>query len=144
MVIAYNQNLHFKIHCKKFQKQDYNSFHHNLTLQEIHTKDEHRIHYRSLCFFVENMNPNYNIIPCFVEKKISKQHLKYMLYQNRVYGFLPQVPLVLATLFPNSNFLSHLLLLSFSKIPPFRTILSHIIMIQSNKNSKFKLTKFPN
>jgi hypothetical protein len=30
LVIAYNQNLHFGIHCKKLQKQDYNSFHHNL------------------------------------------------------------------------------------------------------------------
>jgi hypothetical protein len=52
MDIAYDQNLHFRIHYKKFQKQDYNSFHHNLTLQEIHTKDEHRIHCRSLCFYV--------------------------------------------------------------------------------------------
>jgi hypothetical protein len=34
MVIVYNQNLHFKIHYNKLQKQDYNSFHHNLTLQK--------------------------------------------------------------------------------------------------------------
>jgi len=52
MVVAYNQNLHFKIHCKNLHKQDYNSFHHNLILQIIHTKDEHIIHYRSLCFYV--------------------------------------------------------------------------------------------
>ncbi len=52
MVIAYNQNLHFRIHYKKFPKQYYNSFHLNLTLKEIHTKDEHRIHYRSLCFSI--------------------------------------------------------------------------------------------
>jgi hypothetical protein len=52
MVIAYNQNLHLKIHCKKLQKQYYNSFHHNLILQKIHTKGEHKIHYKSLCFFV--------------------------------------------------------------------------------------------
>jgi hypothetical protein len=32
-----NQNLHFKMHCKKLQKQYYKSFHHNLTLQKIHT-----------------------------------------------------------------------------------------------------------
>jgi hypothetical protein len=32
MVITYNQNLHFIIHYKKLQKQNYNSFHHNLTL----------------------------------------------------------------------------------------------------------------
>jgi hypothetical protein len=38
MVIAYNQNLHFKIHCKKLDKQNYNSFHHNLRLQKNHTK----------------------------------------------------------------------------------------------------------
>jgi hypothetical protein len=52
MVITYNQNLHFRIHYKKFQKQSYNLFHHNLTLKEIHTKDEHKIHYRSLCFSI--------------------------------------------------------------------------------------------
>jgi hypothetical protein len=32
MVIAYNQNFHFKIQYKKFQKQEYNSVHHNPTL----------------------------------------------------------------------------------------------------------------
>jgi len=38
----------------------------------------------------ENMNPNYNIIPCFIEKN-PKQHLKYVLYQNKIYDFLLQV-----------------------------------------------------
>jgi hypothetical protein len=53
MVISYNQNLHFIIHYKKIQKQDYNSFHHGLILQKKFTQQyEHRIHYRSLCFFV--------------------------------------------------------------------------------------------
>ncbi len=52
MVIAYNHNLHFKIHYKKIQKQDYNSFHHNLTLHETHKKDEHIIHYKILCFSI--------------------------------------------------------------------------------------------
>jgi hypothetical protein len=52
MVITYNHNLHFKIHYKELQKQDYNSFHHNLTLKKVHTKVEHRIHYKSLCFFI--------------------------------------------------------------------------------------------
>ncbi len=37
---------------KQIQKQDYNSFHHNLTLQKIHTKDEHRFHCRSKCFSI--------------------------------------------------------------------------------------------
>jgi len=44
MDITYNQNSHFIIHCKKFHKQDYNSFHRNMILQKIHTKDEHKIH----------------------------------------------------------------------------------------------------
>jgi hypothetical protein len=52
MIIAYNQNLHFKIHCKKLQKQYYNSLHHNLILQKIHTKDEHIIHCKSICFSI--------------------------------------------------------------------------------------------
>jgi len=39
MVIAYNENLHFRIYCTKLQKQDYNSFHHNLILQ----KNSHKI-----------------------------------------------------------------------------------------------------
>jgi len=38
MVVAYNQNLHFKIHDKKFQKQDYNSFHYILLLHRIHSR----------------------------------------------------------------------------------------------------------
>ncbi len=50
MVITYNQNLHFKIHYKKFHKQNYNSFHLNLTLYEIHTKYEHKIHCRRCVF----------------------------------------------------------------------------------------------
>jgi hypothetical protein len=68
MVIAYNQSLHLKKHYKKLQKQDYNSFHHNLIVQKIHTKDEHKIHCRSLCFFyiIKNIPQNYSMVPCFV------------------------------------------------------------------------------
>jgi hypothetical protein len=36
MVIWYNQNLYFKIRCKKFQKQDYISFHHIFILKNSH------------------------------------------------------------------------------------------------------------
>jgi hypothetical protein len=51
MVISYNQNLYFIIHCKQIQKQY--SFHHILILQNKFTQQhEHQIHYRSLCFFV--------------------------------------------------------------------------------------------
>jgi hypothetical protein len=53
-------------------------------------------HFRSHKKNSRNMNPNYNIIPCFVEKN-PKKHLKYMLYQNKVCGFLLQVPTVLPT-----------------------------------------------
>jgi hypothetical protein len=52
MIIEYNQNLHFKIHYKKLHKQYYNSFQDNLILKKIHTKDEHKIHCRSMCFFI--------------------------------------------------------------------------------------------
>jgi hypothetical protein len=83
---------------KKLQKQYYSSFHHNPIPQKNCTKDEHKIHYKSLCFsIVENMNPNYSIIPCFVEKN-PKQHLKFVLYQNKIYGFLLQVPIAPPTL----------------------------------------------
>jgi hypothetical protein len=147
MVIIYNQNLHFRIHYKKFEKQYYNSFHHNLTLEEIHTEDEHIIHCKSLCFFI--------LLKTWIEiimlshvllKKIPKQHSKSMLYQNRVCGFLPQVPQTLPIFLLPKNLTPkkiatppYLIFFLFSKTPPFNTIPSHIIMIQSNKNSKFKI-----
>jgi hypothetical protein len=34
VVISYNQNLQFKIQCRKIQKQNYNLFHHILILQK--------------------------------------------------------------------------------------------------------------
>ncbi len=37
MFTSYNQNMHFRIHCKKPHKQYYDSFHHFLILQKIHT-----------------------------------------------------------------------------------------------------------
>jgi hypothetical protein len=51
-----------------------------------------------VCVFLytESINPNYIIIPCFVEKN-PKKHLKSMLYQNKVCGFLLQVPTTLPT-----------------------------------------------
>ncbi len=66
MVISYNQNLHFRIHCKKLQKQYYNSFHHNLILQKIHTMMNSMQKFVLFCI-IENMNQNYNRIPCFIE-----------------------------------------------------------------------------
>jgi hypothetical protein len=37
MVTSSNHNLPFRIHYKKLQKQNHNSFHHMLMLQTIHT-----------------------------------------------------------------------------------------------------------
>jgi hypothetical protein len=37
------------------------------------------------------MNQNYNIISCFVEKN-PKQQLKYVVYQDKICGFLLEVP----------------------------------------------------
>jgi len=42
-----------------------------------------------LLYIVENMNQNYDKIPCFVEKN-PKQQLKFMVYQNKIYGFILQ------------------------------------------------------
>ncbi len=44
---------------------------------------------------------------------------------------------------PKEHQLPCFIIFFFFRIPPFSTIQSHIIMIQSNKNSKFKLTRFP-
>jgi hypothetical protein len=46
----------------------------------------------------ENMTPNYSIIPCFIEKN-PKKHLKFVLYQNKICGFLLQVPIAPPTFF---------------------------------------------
>jgi hypothetical protein len=51
MVITYNQNLHFKITLSENSRNKITiHFIIILILQKIHTKDEHNIHYRSLCF----------------------------------------------------------------------------------------------
>jgi hypothetical protein len=44
-----------------------------------------------LCI-TKSMNPNYSMIP-YVVGKNPQQYLKSMLYQNKVCGFLLQVPL---------------------------------------------------
>ncbi len=95
-------------------------------------------------YIIENTNPNYSIIPCFVEKDprttfkicvISKQSLWFFTASTYSSSY--------SSLKKNS--LSHLLLFPFlfQNSPPFWTIRGHIIMVQNNKNSKFKLTKFP-
>jgi hypothetical protein len=48
ITIIYNS----KYFVKQLQIHDYNSFHHNMILQKVHTKDEHKIHYRNMCFSI--------------------------------------------------------------------------------------------
>ncbi len=136
MVIAYNHNLHFIIHCKKFQKQDYNSFHHNRILQKIQTKDEHKIHYRSLCFsvllktWIQIIAWSHVLLNFF-----PKQHLKYDLWFSTTntsscsYYYLKLI-----------IFASPFILPCFSKLSPFELsqitssmILTTRIKIQINK-----------
>jgi hypothetical protein len=53
-------------------------------------------------------------------KKTPKQHLKVVLYQNKVYGFLLQVPLALPILLKKKFFVSSSSIsLSFPKLSPF-------------------------
>ncbi len=62
---------------------------------------KHRIHYKSLCFFVSlktwiKITTESHVLL----KKIPKQQLKSMVYQNKFYGFLLQVPTGPPTFFP--------------------------------------------
>jgi hypothetical protein len=85
MVISYNQNLYFRIQCKKIQRQDYNSFHYILILQKIsHNNIDMQITIE-VCtsLFYLKLNKNYSKIPCSVEMK-SKQKNKICVCQNRI------------------------------------------------------------
>ncbi len=90
MVISYNQNLHFKIHCKKLQKINYNSFHHIMILQKIHTtiQTQNSMQKYVLLCIIENMNQNYNRSHVLLEKNpktiikicnISKQSMWFLI-----------------------------------------------------------------
>jgi hypothetical protein len=81
-------------------------------------------------------------VPPKARKHLTIKSIPYTLYGENLYklgpdGILQQCFWHLLTLFVSSS--SPLFVLQKS---PFKTIPSHIIMIQSNKNSKFKLTKF--
>jgi hypothetical protein len=94
------------------------------------------------------MNLNYNIIPCFVEKN-PKQHLKFVLYQNKVCGFLLQVHTTLPTLLQIGCLIFFSFSFLFSKTLTFWTIPSRSIMIKttriqnSNSQSSF-ISPYPN
>ncbi len=82
----------------------------------------------------------YNRTPSLVGKN-PKQQLKFMVHQNKIYGFLLQVPITHVTILSKIACLKIPPL--FSKTLSFLTIPNLFIMIKTNKNSKFKLT-FPN
>jgi hypothetical protein len=83
------------------------------------------------------MNPNYNVIPYSVEKKIPKKHLKFVLYQNKICGFLLQVPLALLTLSSKLQlFISSFSLLLLQNSPLWNHPNSHH---NDPKQQKFKI-----
>jgi hypothetical protein len=139
MVISYNQNLHTLEKTTQEKKSQFISSYSNTT-NSSHNNMNKKLTieiYASLYYWKHESKCKR--IPCFVEK-IPKQELKSMVSQNIIYGFLLQV--LTTPTFPK-NFISnnlHLFSITFS----FWTIPSHITMIKNNKNSKFKLTKFPN
>jgi hypothetical protein len=90
-----------------------------------------------LLYIIENIPQNNNMVPCFVEK-IPKQHFKYVLYQNRICGFLLQVPTT-PTLLKKLSISSSSLVIQNSHLLNYPKSHHHD---QNNKNSKFKLTKF--
>jgi hypothetical protein len=141
MVISYNQNLHFKIHCKNSTNNIIIHFIIFWYYKNFTQWYEHKIHCKSLCFFVllKTWIQNYSKIPCFVETK-SKQQIKFVVYQNKISGFfitkIPIAPLTLLQivclwipfLFPRFCFFGQSQITSS--------------WFKTNKNSKFKLIMF--
>jgi hypothetical protein len=81
---------------------------------------------------------NYNRIPCFVEMK-SKQQIIYLVYQNKIYGF------VLQSTYNSSHFSQNYVLKNCPFAPktlPFKQSQVTSPLSKNNKNSKFKLTMF--
>ncbi len=86
-----------------------------------------------LIYITENMNQNYSKIPCFVEMK-SKQQRKFVVHQNKIYGFSITIPFIFFQncVSKNSPF--------FPKFSPFMQSQVTSPWFTNNKNSKFKLT----
>ncbi len=135
--------MHFRIHCKQLQKQDYILFHHIFILKKFTQQYEHKIHYSSMFFFYyykheSKLQQN----PKFCWKKNPKTTIK-------IYGISKQ-SLWFSTVSTYNSF--HFIFQNsgtkniplFSRTLSFWIVLSLFIMIKTNKNSKFKLTKFPN
>ncbi len=76
MVISYNQNLHLRIHSKKLQKQYYNSFHHILILQKVHTTIYAQDPLQNFVLLCVIINMNQNIAKFHVLLKKSQNNIK--------------------------------------------------------------------
>ncbi len=75
MVISYNQNLHFKIQCKKNPEQNYNSFHYIFDItKNSHNNMNMQITAEVYTFLFQS---KYSKIPCFVERKSKQQDKNY-------------------------------------------------------------------
>ncbi len=68
--------------------------------------------------YTENINLNYNIIPCFVLRN-PKQRLKFVLYQNKLCGFLLQIHTTPPALLQIGCFIFFLFFFLFSKTLTF-------------------------
>jgi hypothetical protein len=88
-VITYNQNLHFIIHYKNYRNNIIIHFIIIWHYKKFTQRNEHKIHHRSLCFsillksWIQITTKSHVLL-----KKIPKLHLKFVLYQNTIYGFL--------------------------------------------------------
>ncbi len=89
MVISYNQNLHFRIHCTNFRNKIIIHF----IIFWYYIKFIAKV--CASLYYWEHKS-KYNRIPCLKKKK-SKQ-LKFVIYQNKIFGFVLQVTTTFPTL----------------------------------------------
>jgi len=127
--------MHFRIHCKKLHKQYYNSFHHFLILQKIHTTiwTYNSLQKSMFLYIIENMNKKITESHVLLKWKL-KQQIKFMIYQNKICGFLLQSPYSFPY-FSQKNLSTNP---PFPKSSPFWAIPSHIIMIQNQQEFKIQ------
>jgi hypothetical protein len=130
MVISYNQNLHFKIHCKKpleTRLQVISSYFDNTK------KSQNNINIKiitKICasLYYWKLNQNYSRIPCFVENEIKTTNKICNISKQNMWFFIIMY-LKLFLLFSQNNVSKNHP--PFPQIFPLWAIPSHIIMIQN-------------